>query len=124
MTTPAATALRTELVAAIALLKPQIKGLNGLLVMALSKDAAFAVRREAGDHARRLALCAAVLKALDALEADHYPDMPKAGLPSQLLQELLDILAAITAALGEFEVQTAVASNVVIELGQPTPKGD
>lgn len=121
MTTPAATALRTELDAAIKLLKPQIRGLSGLLLMPLSKDTQPHVRREHADHARRLALCLAVLKALDALEADHYPDMPRAGLPSLLLQELQEILAAIAAAFAEFEAQQE-ASKVTIELGQPSPK--
>lgn len=121
MTTPAASALRTELLAAIDLLQPQIKGLDDFLLLPLTEDTRASVAREQADHTRRLTLCKAVIKALDDLEADNYPEMPKAELAVASFRELQDQYAAITAALAEFD-SVPVAQQMSIQLGSPSVK--
>ncbi len=123
MTTPASVALRTELIAAAELLQPQIKGLEDFLLIKLSDDTRAAVQREYNDHNRRLSLCRDVLTALDHLEADGYPEMPKAELGASSYKELVDQHAAITAALAEFEA-IALADRLAISLGEPSDKMD
>ena len=103
MSTPATDALRTELLAAIDLLDPQIKGLDDFLLLHLSEVTRSSVQREQSDHVRRRGLCRDVLTALEALNSDNYPSMPKAELGASSWQELQDQYASITAALAEFD---------------------
>lgn len=120
-TTPATVALRGELDVAIALLLPQIRGLDDLLLLPLADTTRVSVSHEQVDHTRRLDLCRGVLAALTDLEADDYPTMPKAEVPALSFQELQDQYAAITAALAEFEAAPP-ASNISIELGAASSK--
>ena len=121
MSSPAAVALRTELDAALAVLGPQINGFTDLLAISLSEPTHSAVQAEQTDHERRRDLCNAVLASLDALEADHYPDMPKHDLVASSLSELQEQSANIAAALAEFEA-APVASAINVALGSPSAK--
>ncbi len=113
-------ALRAELNAARSILLPQVQGLVDLAGMPFfSAEAMVEIERELADHRRRLTLIDDVLNALDALEADGYPEMPLATVSRPILDEMLAQQAAIAAAIGEF---AAAALSVVITPGVPEDK--
>lgn len=123
MTSPAAAAMRIELVNALAVLGPQITGMQSLVNDALQPATLDALRQEITDHIRRRDLCQAVIGTLDNLEADGWPDMPLAEVSAEVIAELQRQLAAITAAIAEFEV-IPPASNISVDLGTPSDKID
>lgn len=102
-------ALRAELVAALAILDPQIRGLVDLASLPfISAALATAISAQMTGHERRRSLISDVLKFLDAelvaltaLEADGYPEMPStAPIAAAVLAELLQVNADLQAAVG------------------------
>lgn len=120
--------LRAEINAAIAVISPQIRGLEDLTKVSLTKPTLDQVKGELADHRRRLDLLNGVIEALDALEAalarlvaDGYPAMPKAEVTATVFAELQEQQADILAALAEFE-QEPLAENIAVVLGVPADK--
>jgi hypothetical protein len=121
-------ALRTEIDAALAKVNPQIRGMFILSSMPeLEQETYAAIDTELADHRRRRDLLTAMLMALDtvdtvwdALIADGYPEMPLAGVSQAIMEDIQDDLAAVAAAVAEFEV--ARAEVLTISLGTPADK--
>ncbi|CAB4192696.1 hypothetical protein UFOVP1244_66 [uncultured Caudovirales phage] len=117
---PAITALRAELAAAIALLDPQIRGMEDLAQVSMTEETLSFVRRDFVNYSRRRTLCLAVVSALDALEADGFPDVLLDHLPADNYAELQEQRADLLAAIGQFD--QALAAKIDAELGEPTDK--
>lgn len=116
MTSPASIALRAEVDQALTILLPQIRGLEDLSKVSLSEPTLEFVNQEITDHRRRRDRCAALLTALDSLEADGYPEMPKAEVPVDVFTELQGEHSDIEAALSEFEpLPQAAVVNVTLD---------
>lgn len=101
-------ALRAELLAALAVIAPQIRGLQALLKFPISPSAAEAVNTAIDQRAQRRGWIENVIAALDraaaaalALEADGYPAL--ASLPvltaveQEIQQEVVDLKSAVAA---------------------------
>jgi len=116
----AITALRAELAAAIALLDPQIRGMEDLAQVSMTEETLSFVRRDFVNYSRRKTLCQAVVAALDHIEADGFPDVVRAQLPASNFAELQEQRADLLAALGQFDQAPAV--KIEAELGEPTDK--
>ncbi len=119
-------ALRTELAAALALLEPQIRGLEDILHIPPSKDLGAIVAEELRALRRRRDLILATIGALDTvvgarenLVADGYPTVMEVQVPEALFQELKAEVSDVEAAAAMFE---AAAANVAIALGTPEDK--
>lgn len=105
-------ALRAELVAAIEVLAPQIRGLHDLALVSITADLAAEISKEIVVRERRRDLINAVIamldsawQALNALEADGYPSLPTAPIPAALFSELHGDEADIEAAVSLFTQQ-------------------
>lgn len=102
-------ALRAELVAANAVLAPQIRGLHDLADIPTSDDLKAAIAKQIDGREHRGLLIDAVIAALDSalaalntLQADGYPALPTAPIPAALLSELQGENTDIEAAVGLF----------------------
>jgi hypothetical protein len=120
--------LRAEIDAALAIVTPQIRGLEDLTKVSLSQPALDEVSGELADRRRRKALLDAVIaaldavdKAMDALVADGYPAIPKEEVSASVYAELQEQQADILAAIAEFEKQP-LAENIAVVLGDPADK--
>lgn len=113
MTSPAASTFRIELNLALAKLEPQIRGFRALINDDdLSQDSRNFIQAELNDHVRRRDLIRSVLTTMDALDADDYPNMPKAVVPQAVFVDLAAHNSDIDAALAEFAPE-APASQIV-----------
>lgn len=112
---------RREIDEAIGVLEPQVRGLSDLANAGLSSAAATVVQQSTERRTRRRALCSDVAKAIDVLLADGYPDLPDVELPDDILREIKQQLADMTAAVAEFTGQQP-ATSLQINLGQPTDR--
>lgn len=120
--------LRAELNAAIAVLDPQIRGLDDMEHVSVSPElrAQFSATKKA--RIRRRDLCQAVLNNLDAtfnaikaLEADGYPNLPPVAISPNLMTELGGQDSDLDEAIKLFEEDKS-ASTIAVELGAPTAK--
>lgn len=105
-------ALRAELVAAIAVLAPQIRGLHDFALVSITTDLAAEIAKQIAARERRRDLINHViqwldgaLQALNALQADGYPALPTAPIPAALLSELRGENTDLEAAVGLFSEQ-------------------
>lgn len=119
--------LRAELLAALAVIDPQIRGLHDLAVVSISAELAAAIQQQIVERERRqrllqaaIASLNAVVTALDELEADGYPALPDAFLDPNLLAELNEEENDLDAASGIFVPNVAAA--ISIDLGTPVEK--
>lgn len=119
---------RAELVAAIAVLDPQIDGLGDLTHASISREAKALVAEALASRSRRRQLILDVISALDMvlaslelLKADGYPALPNATAQSILFDELQKETAAIATAMKVFDAEP-MAAKIVINLGTPTKK--
>ncbi len=119
---------RDELLAAIAVLDPEIDGLEDLMVSSISPEAKEAVAVALGDRARRRDLIHMLLAdmdtvdvAWDKLKADNYPTPPKAIAAADLLLELHKESDGIAKAVRIFGT-IPLAANIEITLGGITNK--
>ncbi len=120
-------ALRGELVAALAVLAPQISGLQGLAAMSLSPDLAAEITDQIAFKTNRQTLIQNVINGLDAvvaeivlLDADGYPALPPAPLIGSLFSELQEENAALEAAVAVFS-QVQIAAGTPSTSPNPTP---
>jgi hypothetical protein len=122
MTSPATSSLRDELNTALDVLLPELEGWEDLASMeALQPSTMGFVTDTITGHRRRHNLIQNLLDALDALEADLYPDTPKIKIPTPGFEDLHHQLDVITSALNEAEEQP-VASDISVDLGAPADK--
>lgn len=120
--------LRAELLAALAILAPQTRGLRDWVTVSITEALRFQIELQIESRERRRDLIQAVLERLDStnamrdeLEADGYPELPRAELPPDLHDELRREETDIDAAVGIFE-QRGPATAVAIDLGTPAEK--
>ena len=109
-------ALRAELMAALGVLNPQIRGLSDLQRTSISGQLIAKIAEQISAREQRRDLVNAVLSYLDgaltaltALEGDGYPALPNTWLPSNLLAELQGEETALEAAVGLFIPEPAVS---------------
>jgi len=121
-------ALRTELLAAQAILTPQIRGLHDLTSVSIGPDLLAEINKQIVVRETRRNLIDAVLASLDgvlvarkALEADGYPQLTKTTVSTSLFTELKEETSDITAAVGVFE-EVPPASRMAVVFGEPEAK--
>jgi len=120
-------ALRSEYEAALAVLEPQIRGLNDLATVSISMDLKQEVARQIEIRGRRKMRIKAILDAFDlilelrtALERDGYPRIEDSRLPDNLFQELSGENSDLDAAASVFKPEGA--SELSVNLGAAAPK--
>lgn len=102
--------LRLDLLAALAVLGPEIQGLEDMLSAPnISNDLRAAIQGQILNKQRRSNLIQTVITdlntveaALNSLDADGYPNLPVVALPSALQQELSGLINDISAASSVF----------------------
>lgn len=123
-------ALRAEMVAAEAVLAPEINGLTALTNVAISIELVNQINLQITICNRRKQLIQGVINALDAvvaaltaLYADGYPSLATITLNTALLAELKTELANVEAAVGVLEtsIATSIAGDptTILSVGQP-----
>lgn len=117
--------LRTELRAAKQTITPQIEGLHDLGVLNLLADSKPVIEQARTDYERRLLRINEALTQLDALEADHYPDMPTRNVLKEVYDDLQNNVDTISAAFAKFapieEAASAIITPGAPESKPPTP---
>jgi hypothetical protein len=122
--------LRAELVAALAVLAPQIRGLHDLAVVSISTELAAEVAKQIATRTDRRDLINAVIAALDVawqslntLQANGYPSLPTVPLQAALLSELHGENNDLGAAMGLFTPEPAIVLDVANAhlTSQPAP---
>lgn len=119
--------LRAELVAALAVLAPQIRGLHDLMAVSISSDLGNEIQAQIVARERRRDLIAVVIQwldgalhALNALQADGYPVLAPIQTPPALLSELTAQQSDLDAALGLFAPEQA--ATISVALGAPVER--
>lgn len=122
-------ARRAELLAAIAVLEPQIRGLKDLMGASISDDLKAAVQHQIVVREQRHGLLVGEIATLDqvnmaqdALLADGYPTLDTSILESRLFQELTGEESDLDAAIAVFAGQNPQATGLAVSLGQPVPQ--
>jgi len=120
--------LKTEIVAALAVLVSLIRGLEDLQKVSLSAPALDAVGKALADYVRRRSFLNLVVNALGSvdigiskLEADGYPALANHPVLADVFAELQEQQDDIAAAIGEFE-REPTATAITVSLGQATDK--
>lgn len=122
--------LMTEMTQALAVIEPQIRGLDDLTHVSLSNETLGAIRTADDNRKRRrgyltqvIAALEALQRALDNLTTDGYPAVPKSDVTAEIFAELEGQRADEAAALAQFQQEAApVADVLTIDLGQPANK--
>ena len=109
-------ALRAELMAALAVLAPQIRGLQDLATMPVSADLHTQISAQITARTTRQQLIMAVLGGLDAVVNERetlgdngYPGLPAVSVAGSLFSELQEENSDIAAALAVFTVDQITA---------------
>ncbi len=118
---------RAELNAALAVLKPQLKGLADLRDTSISPDLKQAVIDQITARTHRQDLIHAALAALDAanvaltnLNDDDYPNLPTAPVPGSLFAELQEEKSDLAAAMSVFASEN-ITAGALSQSPNPTP---
>jgi hypothetical protein len=118
--------LRAELVAALGVLAPQIRGMHDLLNVSISPELHAELTDTVQKRERRRDLIQAVLNDLDAtvtaltaLEDDGYPSLPNIAIVPTQFTELQGQTADLQAAVGVFAQE---ASRLSVGLGAAAEK--
>lgn len=122
-------ALRAELNAALDKIDPQIRGLRDFLELEIASAALHDFYQTYFDRfSQRRNLIIAALAALDALhaamnalEADGYPDVPIISVDPPIFEEMAGEVSDMGAAFKLFE-ERAAASKLTVNLGKTAPK--
>lgn len=119
--------LRAELLAALSVLGPQIRGLDDLSAVSISPELRDAVSKQSGSRKHRRDLIQAVVDSLDhvvsalrLLEQDGYPELPGITLVQSQFGELQEEAGDLRAAVAIFKAD--VAANLAINFGTPADK--
>lgn len=120
-------ALRAELIAAMAVLNPQIRGLHDLETVSISAELKATVTGQVADRERRRDLIQAVLTCLDQtlaalrlLEQDGYPALPAAPIMGSLFSELQEENSDLAAAIAVFATEQ-IAAGPLTQTANPAP---
>lgn len=120
--------LRDEMVAALAFVTPQIRGLQDLVDIPASAELTAVLQERLAAERRRASLIAGVISALDAvvaardaLDEDGYPDTTPLPIPTPVFDQLTAEIADLEAAAAVFAEQP-VASQISVNLGEPQSK--
>lgn len=120
-------ALRAELLAALGVLGPQIRGLDDLAAVSISPELRTAVQTQSTNRKHRRDLIQAVLDALDhtvatllLLEQDGYPNLVSTTLVQSQFGELQEEAGDLQAAVAIFKAD--LAAKLTIDLGTPADK--
>ena len=118
--------LRAELQAALAVLAPQIRGLNDLSKTSISTELLNQIDEQITNRVRRQSLIQAVLNGLDAvdgelsaLENDGYPDLPPVAVLGSLFSELQEENSDLAAGVAVFTSEQITAGPMTTS---PNPK--
>lgn len=112
---------RTELLAALEIVNPQIEGLDTLLQAGLSGDVNIVLQDTIAARRIRKTLIEDALVAMSNLIGNGYPALPGLTVSEVLAEELQKEEAAIAAAVAIFGPQLR-ASKIGISLGGATSK--
>lgn len=119
--------LRAELSAALAVLDPQIRGLNDLSHTSISPALLVEVENQIAARVRRHDLIVAVLHNLDVIDTsrtdlgnDGYPALPAAPVMGSLFSELQEEKSDLAAAIGVFATEQITAGPLT-QTDNPTP---
>ncbi len=112
---------RTELLAALKVLEPQIRGLHDLVAVSISPELVAEIEAQVAIRERRRGLILALLAAIEALFDDGYPDMPNAVLPPNLFSELRGENTDLDSAVAIFE-DAGPATTLIVNLDAPVEK--
>lgn len=119
--------LRADLLAALGVLSPQIRGLDDLAAVSISPELKAAVLTQSASRKHRRDLIQAVLDALDhvvaalrLLEQDGYPDLPGITIVQSQFGELQEEAGDLRAAVAIFKAE--MAAKLAIDLGPPADK--
>lgn len=119
-------ALRKELAAALAVLEPQIRGINDWLLLPESPELRQELIKEGETRARRKLLlqeaigaCERVIETSRNLDEDDYPNLPNRKISADLIVELQADDSDINKAMALFE---AVPPTIAVDLGNPADK--
>lgn len=120
--------LRAELNAALAILAPQIRGLNDLSKTSISADLLVQVEEQITVRIRRQGLIQAVLAGLDAVDgemtqltADGYPALAQAPVMGSLFSELQEENSDLAAALSVFAPESNITPGPLTLTPNPNP---
>lgn len=119
--------LRADLLAALGVLGPQIRGLDDLAAVSISPELKAAVLTQSASRKHRRDLIQAVVDALDhvvsalrLLEQDGYPDLPGITIVQSQFGELQEEAGDLRAAVAIFKAE--MAAKLAIDLGPPADK--
>lgn len=111
--------LRAELMAALAVVVPQLTGLHDLALVPISGNLLTEINDQIEVDQRRVSLIHAVLDDLNAalhdlqaLYADGYPALPPLGVNGTLFEELTTVESQIQAALGAFRALDQIGLDI------------
>lgn len=108
------TALRAELLAALEVIEPQLRGLKNMVNDPFSPEASATLQEQITALERRKTLINSTLARLDELEADGYPERPPVLVPASVLAEYERKEADVEAAVDMFEPVGPVATAVTV----------
>lgn len=121
-------ALRAELLAAVEVLEPQLRGLHDLAAVSVSGGLMAEINDQIRSREQRRTLIQNVLAAMDATNGtflqllnDGYPALPDDVLSTALMDELRGEMADLAAAEAVFQ-DNSQATTMVVSLGTPEPK--
>jgi hypothetical protein len=101
----------TEVQAALAVARPQLKGLEFFLRLDQNDQTRGALEQRRVDTDRRIGVLQAALQALENLNADGYPVVPVLEVPDTVLIDLTNDLSVEEAALALFTSNRATELN-------------
>lgn len=121
-------ALRAELVAALDVLTPELRGLHDLTNVSISPELASSVWLQIVIRERRSNLIQLMINAMDnalvtltKLEADGYPTLDPATIDPSEFTELQGEKSDLETAISLFTPESP-ASSLVVNLGQPVAR--
>lgn len=121
-------AQRAELLAAVEVLEPQLRGLHDLAAVSVSGGLMAEINDQIRSREQRRTLIQSVLAAMDATNAtflqllnDGYPALPDDVLSTALMDELRGEMADLAAAEAVFQ-DNSQATTMAVSLGTPGPK--
>lgn len=121
MGSPAQEAWRAEVQAKLAIVTPQVRGLEDLSKASISSETQAKVQEALTTHAQLQAHLQSELASLSNLDGDGYPDIPKVEVIADVFAELEQQRIDALAAFGEFE-PLPPASTLNIALGAAADK--
>ena len=123
--------LRAEYEAALAILDPQIRGLEDIATMSISADLLAQIQNQIAARIQRQTLIKnvinrlnSVIEAITTLLEDGYPNLPAAAITDLLFAELKEENRDLVAAMNVFTSLTGVAFDSTVapvDVPQPVP---